>query len=397
MKLNKDLDSLGQYPFFYLRSLLSDIKKDDSEIIDLSIGEPKHSPPKECLQLLNQEADSLSKYPTSRGIDDLRKNYENWLKRRFRLNQNLELKENVLPLGGTREGIFSFVQSCINREKENPLVIVPNPFYKIYEGAAIMAGAECFYLNSIKENQFKPDFASIPEQALNDCQIMILCSPSNPTGYCLAEEDYLEVIRLAKKYNFILCSDECYIDIYPSNQSPPLGLLEFLEFNSDDPEYAVFHSLSKRSNLAGLRSGFIAGSEELIEKILLYRTYHGVTIPLPSQIASSWAWENEDHVQINRNAYDKKYDLSLEILNQFLNIERPPGSFYFWIETPGEDEDFAKRLFKKEAIIVLPGSYLGVEKEGINPGKGFVRIAVVHELEIIEKAMNAILNTFNSY
>tara|TARA_B100000945_G_scaffold195717_1_gene157359 strand:- start:1039 stop:2226 length:1188 start_codon:yes stop_codon:yes gene_type:complete len=395
--LNKDLDSLSQYPFYFLSKLLNDGNKVEPNSVNLSIGEPKHSPPQECLDIINEESKALSQYPTSKGIDRLRDSYERWLKRRFNIEPQTNLEQCVLPLGGTREGIFSFMQACIDRGQKNPTVIVPNPFYKIYEGAAKMAGAECFYLNSEKKNDFRPDFNSIPEEVLENCQLLILCSPSNPTGYCLTKEDYSEAIKLANEYNFIICSDECYVDIYPSHKEAPLGLLEFLEFNEADPKYAVFHSLSKRSNLAGLRSGFIVGSEELIEKVLLYRTYHGVTIPIPSQKASCWAWEDEMHVERNRLNYDKKYDLSLEIFSDFPQIKRPKGSFYFWIETPCSDEEFTKALYEKEKVIVLPGSYLGQKSLGINPGHGFIRVAVVHGIDIVEKSMISILNVLNSY
>ena len=395
--MNKDLDSLSQYPFYFLSKLLYVGNKVDPDSINLSIGEPKQSPPQECLDLIHKDSQALSQYPTSKGLDQLRDSYEGWLKRRFNLEPQTKLEQCVLPLGGTREGIFSFMQASIDRNQKKPTVIVPNPFYKIYEGAAKMAGADCFYLNSEKENDFRPDFNSIPEDVLENCQILILCSPSNPTGYCLTEKDYSEVIRLANKFNFIICSDECYVDIYPSDKKAPLGLLEFLKFDQTDPKFAVFHSLSKRSNLAGLRSGFIVGSEELIEKVLLYRTYHGVTIPIPSQKASIWAWEDELHVEQNRLNYDKKYDLSLEILSDYPHIRRPNGSFYFWIETPCSDEEFTQALYEREKVIVLPGSYLGQEKFGVNPGYGFIRVAVVHEIDTVEKSMISILNVLNSY
>ena len=272
--MNNQLNYLTEYPFQYLSNLLKEIKKEPEEIMGLHIGEPKGKAPEEALEVIFNNSDTFSKYPTSVGDFSLREAYCGWLSDRFSVNYiNPDL--NVLPLSGTREGIFSFIQCVIDTSKENPKVILPNPFYKIYEGAAIMAGAEPYYVNSEESNGFKPDFESIPESVWKDCQLLILCSPSNPTGYCLDKKEYRELLRKAEKYNFLLCSDECYIDIYETNTHPPTGLLECDDLSEPNSKSVVFHSLSKRSNLAGLRSGFICAGKEVIEKLSLYRTYHG--------------------------------------------------------------------------------------------------------------------------
>jgi len=242
----------------------------------------------------------------------------------------------------------------------------------------------------LEENNFKPNFDEVPEDVWKNCQLFILCSPSNPTGYCLEKEDYINLLNKAEKYDFLVCSDECYTDIYESSQAAPAGLLECCDVTQDNSKAVVFHSLSKRSNLAGLRSGFISANESVIRDLLLYRTYHGVTLSLPTQMASKWAWEDSAHVEKNRKDYDKKYEVAISALQDVPKISRPSGGFYFWLEVPCDDRVFAKKLYEESNVIVLPGSYLAVENKKVNPGKGFVRIAVVHDIEIIEEALSAI-------
>ena len=304
--MNKNLDSLTEYPFYFLRELLSTVENNAEETLGLHIGEPKSIPPKEALNLLNNNSDLYSKYPTSKGEYFLRESYCNWLKSRFGI-KSIDSEKNVLPIAGSREGIFSFIQATIDTSKKNPTVIIPNPFYKIYEGAATMAGAKTYYINSLEENNFKPNFEDVPEDIWKDCQLLILCSPSNPTGYCLGKEEYLYILDLADKFNFLVCSDECYTDIYESSEAPPPGLLEFCDVTEKNSKGVVFHSLSKRSNLAGLRSGFITANQSIINDLLLYRTYHGVTLSIPAQMASSWAWNDSSHVESNKKDYDQKY------------------------------------------------------------------------------------------
>lgn len=395
--MNYKLETLSEYPFYHLGNLLKDIVPSKNKPINLSIGEPKNLPPEEVLEILNLKSKTLSQYPTTKGTLEIRQSYCSWLFSRFGLVNPLDPNANVLPLSGTREGIFSFIQSLVDTSKENPLVVMPNPFYKIYEGAAHLAGASSFFVSSRPEDGFKPDFDSVPENIWNDCQLLILCSPSNPTGYCMSSEEYLKVLHLAEKFNFIVCSDECYVDIYPSNKPAPKGLLEFSDVTKKDSKAVVFHSLSKRSNLAGLRSGFICANKNLINKLLLYRTYHGPLIPIPTQTASAWAWSNKEHVEINRIDYDEKYKTALKEISPIHKVTRPEGSFYLWIKLPVDDLTFTKKLYEDHNVIVLPGSYLGVEKEGVNPGSNFIRVAIVHDNETVKKACMAINIVLNSF
>ena len=390
--MNKHLNSLTDYPFQYLSELLQGVESESNDLIGLHIGEPKGNPPEEALDIIKNGAKSYSKYPTSNGEDSLRESYCNWLVKRFSI-KDVDPKKNVLPVSGTREGIFSFIQSVIDTSQKNPKVILPNPFYKIYEGAAIMAGAEPYYVNSLEKEGFKPDFESIPERVWKDCQLLILCSPSNPTGYCLTKEEYELLLNKAEKYDFLLCSDECYIDIYKSSSKAPIGLLECDDITKKDSRSVVFHSLSKRSNLAGLRSGFICASEEIIKKLSLYRTYHGVTLSLPTQMASTWAWNDNKHVEENRIEYDKRYEAAISCLDSSENIIRPEGGFYIWLKLPCDDKDFAVSLYAKQGVLALPGSYLGKEIEKHNPGEGFLRLAVVHDIETVIKAFSAVNKT----
>ena len=390
--MNKHLNSLTEYPFQYLSELLQGVESESNDLIGLHIGEPKGNPPEEALDIIKNGAKSYSKYPTSNGEDSLRESYCNWLVKRFSI-KDVDPKKNVLPVSGTREGIFSFIQSVIDTSQKNPKVILPNPFYKIYEGAAIMAGAEPYYVNSLEREGFKPDFESIPERVWKDCQLLILCSPSNPTGYCLTKEEYKLLLDKAERYDFLLCSDECYIDIYKSSSKAPIGLLECDDITRRNSRSVVFHSLSKRSNLAGLRSGFICASEEIIKKLSLYRTYHGVTLSLPTQMASTWAWNDNKHVEENRIEYDKRYEAAISCLDSSENIMRPEGGFYIWLKLPCDDKDFAVSLYAKQGVLALPGSYLGKEIEKHNPGEGFLRLAVVHDIETVIKAFSAVNKT----
>ena len=393
--MNNYLNNLTEYPFYYLSQLLKDIKKSPNEITGLHIGEPKGNAPNEAISILNKNSSGYSRYPTSKGELSLRKAYTDWLSDRFSAN-NIDPEKHVLPVSGSREGIFSFIQAAIDTSKDNPVIMMPNPFYKIYEGAAIMAGAKPYYINSAHENGFKPNFNNIPEQVWQDCQLLILCSPSNPTGYCLDKEEYLLLINKAKQYDFLLCSDECYVDIYESSSKPPLGLLECDDITGDNSRSVVFHSLSKRSNLAGLRSGFVCAGEKVIEKLALYRTYHGVTLSLPTQMASSWAWKDRKHVEENRLEYDKKFDAAISYFDN-ADITRPEGGFYVWLKLPCNDEIFAKSLYKDTGILSLPGSYLGKEVDGVNPAKGFLRLAVVHDVDTIAFAFKAVSKTLSNF
>ena len=394
--MNNLLNSLTEYPFYYLAELLKDIKKEPEEIIGLHIGEPKGDAPREALEILNNHGDSYSKYPTSKGESFLRAAYTEWLSERFNA-YNVSPEKNVFPVSGTREGIFSFIQSAIDTSKKNPIIIMPNPFYKIYEGAAIMAGAKPYFVNSIESEDFKPNFNEVPDSVWQDCQLLILCSPSNPTGYCLSKEEYQVLLTKAEKFDFLLCADECYIDVYDSSISPPIGLLECEDISNIKSRSVVFHSLSKRSNLAGLRSGFVCASEETIKKLSLYRTYHGVTLSLPTQMASTWAWEDRNHVRENRLLYDERFEAAISCFDSSDNVIRPDGGFYIWLKLPCDDQLFAKSLYQDSGILSLPGSYLSKENEGINPGKGFLRLAVVHDVDTISNAFSEVSKKISDF
>ena len=395
--MNHQLETLSEYPFFHLNELLKRTKPKGDFPINLSIGEPKNTPPREALSLLNEYSELLSQYPTTKGTSELRESYVKYLNRRFDVINPVDPDKNVLPVSGTREGIFSFIQATLDTSKKNPTVVMPNPFYKIYEGATHLAGGKPYYVNSTEEGGFKPNFESISEKTWLDCQLLILCSPSNPTGYTMGKKEYLKVLELAEKYDFLVCSDECYIDLYPSSGEAPVGLIECCDLTNPGSRAVIFHSLSKRSNLAGLRSGFISANETVITKLLLYRTYHGATLSVPAQKASAWAWSNDAYVEDNRKNYDEKYAVALDQIDQKFNVTRPSGGFYFWIKLPVDDLTFTKELYQEHNVIVLPGSFLGVENKGQNPGSGFIRIAIVHDIETLRKAASCINKTLEYF
>lgn len=392
--MNPELDKLHPYPFEKLASLKSDVTPNQElEHIALSIGEPKHKAPEFVLEHLQQQLNGVSAYPLTKGIPELRQSITDWLTQRFNLPaESLNLEHHVIPVNGTREALFAFAQAVIDRNKE-PVIVMPNPFYQIYEGAAYLSGAEPFYINTTSENNYLPDFDSVSNDTWTRCQLLYICSPGNPTGAVIDKTTLQKLITLAEKYNFIIASDECYSEIYFDEGNPPVGLLEAAAEmgNTNYSRCVVFHSLSKRSNLPGLRSGFVAGDKNILAKFLKYRTYHGCAMPLHHQKASIKAWQDETHVKENRTIYQKKFTDVLEILTPVLDVKKPDASFYLWadlsLKTTFTDEDFAKGLFEKQNMTVLPGSYLSREAHGINPGKQHVRMALVASYdECIEAA-----------
>lgn len=388
--MNPELDKLHPYPFEKLAKLKNSVSANtELEHIALSIGEPKHQAPEFVLDYLRQDLSGVSAYPLTRGIPELRQTIVNWLTTRFKLPEaSLNPEQHVIPVNGTREALFSFAQAVIDRNK-NPLIVMPNPFYQIYEGAAYLAGAEPFYLNTTADNQYLPDFDTIDGKTWDRCQLLYICSPGNPTGAVIDKATLQKLITLAGKHDFIIASDECYSEIYFNEDNPPVGLLEAAAAmgNTDYSRCVVFHSLSKRSNLPGLRSGFVAGDKEVLAKFLKYRTYHGCAMPVHHQKASVKAWQDEQHVKDNRALYQKKFTAVLDIIGTKLDVKKPDASFYLWAKTPASDEDFAQNLFAQQNITVLPGSYLSREANGINPGYGHVRMALVASYdECIEAA-----------
>jgi N-succinyldiaminopimelate aminotransferase len=389
--MNPDLNQLHPYPFEKLAALKAAVTP-PAQLNDimLSIGEPKHEPPAFVLDTLVKNLGKLSNYPTTKGLPELREAIANWATKRFQLNPGtFTAEKNVLPVNGTREALFAFAQTIVNRNKPAPLIVSPNPFYQIYEGAALLSGAEPYFLNCTPENNFIPDFAAVPASVWERCQLLFICSPGNPTGAVMNSAQLKQLIALADQYDFVIASDECYSELYFDEQHPPIGLLQACaELGRDDfARCVVFHSLSKRSNLPGLRSGFVGGDAKILEKFLLYRTYHGCAMPVPTQLASVAAWQDESHVIDNREAYRQKFDAVLKILEGVLAVGKPDAGFYLWPKTPIKGEDFAQQLFAQQKVTVLPGSYLARTADGINPGEDYVRLALVAPLaECIQAA-----------
>lgn len=386
--MNPELDKLHPYPFEKLATLKKGITpKSDLGHIALSIGEPKHKAPEFVIQELQQQLNGVSAYPLTKGIPELRQTIASWLIQRFKLPESsLDPEQHVIPVNGTREALFAFAQAVIDRNHDPlnpPLIVMPNPFYQIYEGAAYLSGAEPYYMNTTSKNNYLPDFDAISDETWARCQLLFICSPGNPTGAVIDKTTLQKLVTLAEQHDFIIASDECYSEIYFDESIPPIGLLEAAAEmgNTDYSRCVVFHSLSKRSNLPGLRSGFVAGDKDVLAKFLKYRTYHGCAMPLHHQMASIKAWQDEQHVKENRALYQKKFTDVLEIIGSKLDVKKPDAGFYFWAKTPVSDEDFAKNLFAEQNITVLPGSYLSREAEGINPGEQHVRMALVAPYE----------------
>jgi len=386
--MNPNLAKLQPYPFEKLTALKASVKvSTDLPHIALSIGEPKHESPAFVKQAMIDNMDKLANYPTTKGLPELRTAIADWAKQRFALNE-LDANTQVLPVNGTREAIFAFTQAVIE-EKPDALVVSPNPFYQIYEGAAYLAGATPHYLPCLEENGFNPDFEAVSDDVWANTQILFLCSPGNPTGAVLSLEQLQALIKKADEFDFIVASDECYSEIYIDDVQAPVGLLQACsEIGRDDyKNCVVFHSLSKRSNLPGLRSGFVAGDAEVLAKFFQYRTYHGCAMSIPNQLASIAAWNDEEHVKENRRLYTQKFAAVLEILEPVMDVKQSDASFYLWAKTPINEEEFAQRLFAEQQVTVLPGSYLSRTVDGINPGANRIRLALVAEVdECIEAA-----------
>lgn len=388
--MNHALTQLQPYPFEKLRALLGSVKPAaDKRAIALSIGEPKHESPVFVAQAMADNLDKLAVYPSTIGLPALRQAIGQWCERRFGVPAGwLDADHHILPVNGTREALFAFTQAVVNRADDG-LVVSPNPFYQIYEGAALLAGATPHYLRCLESNGFNPDFDAVPAEVWKRCQILFLCSPGNPTGALVPMDTLKKLIALADEHDFVIAADECYSELYFDEDAPPPGLLTACAElgRSDFKRCVVFHSLSKRSNLPGLRSGFVAGDAEIIKPFLLYRTYHGCAMPVQTQLASIAAWQDEAHVRENRDQYRAKYDAVLDILQPVLDVQRPDGSFYLWAKVPGSDAEFTRDLFEAQHVTVVPGSYLSREVDGVNPGAGRVRMALVAPLaECIEAA-----------
>lgn len=388
--MNDALNQLQPYPFEKLRALLAGAQPpSDKPAIALSIGEPKHRSPAFVAEALSANLEKLAVYPSTLGIAELREAIANWCSQRFNLPAGtLDPARHILPVNGTREALFAFTQTVVQRGVDG-LVISPNPFYQIYEGAALLAGAQPHYLACLEQHGFNPDFDAVPADVWQRCQILFLCSPGNPTGALIPLATLKHLIQLADEYDFVIAADECYSELYFDELNPPAGLLTACaELGRNDfKRCVVFHSLSKRSNLPGLRSGFVAGDADILKSFLLYRTYHGCAMPVQTQLASIAAWNDEQHVKANRELYREKFDAVLAILDGVLDVQRPDGGFYLWAKTPMDDETFTRELFAREHVTVVPGSYLSRSVDGSNPGAGRVRMALVAPLaECVEAA-----------
>ncbi|OOZ37111.1 succinyldiaminopimelate transaminase [Solemya velesiana gill symbiont] len=388
--MNPSLDKLQPYPFQKLATLKAGVTPpEELNHIPLSIGEPKHKTPVFIRDALHDNLHGVATYSATKGTPELRQAITDWLIKRYDLPpESLDIERHVLPVNGTREALFAFAQAAVDASRQ-PQVLMPNPFYQIYEGAALLAGAEPVFLSCTDENNFLPDFDGISPGTWKRCQLLYLCSPGNPTGAVADMATLQRLINLAEEHDFIIASDECYSEIYLDEENPPPGLLQAAAEmgNTEYRRCIVFNSLSKRSSVPGLRSGFVAGDADLINPFFLYRTYHGCAMPTHHQAASIKAWSDEQHAEENRSLYRKKLEAAHDILYDVLPVERAAAGFYLWPETPVSDTEFARGLFAQQNVTVLPGSFLSREVDGMNPGSHRVRMALVAPLdECVEAA-----------
>ena len=387
--MNQNLNKLQPYPFQRLRDLFKGITPNAHyKPINLSIGEPKHDTPALIKAALVDNLAGLATYPTTAGVPELRQAIANWATRRYGIPM-LDIDKEIIPVNGSREALFAFAQAVINTKKvANPIVICPNPFYQIYEGAAFLAGAEPYFLNTLPENQHAMDFDSVPVEVWNRTQLVYVCSPGNPSGKVMSLDQWKQIFELSDKYGFVIAADECYSEIYFDEAIKPLGAFEAAQkLGRDYSHLVVFSSLSKRSNVPGMRSGFVAGDAKILEQFLLYRTYHGCAMSPSVQSASIAAWNDEAHVIENRRLYAEKFKRVTPMLEGLLAVEMPDAAFYLWARSKESDTETAIRLYRDLNITVLPGSFLARDAHGINPGKNFIRLALVASLdECIEAA-----------
>lgn len=388
--MNPALARLRPYPFEQLRTLLAGARPPANlPHISMSIGEPRHTPPRFVLDALTRNLEGVGSYPATLGLPQFRAAAAGWLTRRFRLPAgSVNPDTMLLPVNGTREALFAFAQAVTDVEKD-PLIVMPNPFYQIYEGAALLAGAQPYFMgNAPGEQAGLPDLDGVPDEVWRRCQLLFLCSPGNPTGTVASIEYLRRALELADRYDFTVASDECYSEIYLDESKPPPGLLQaaLAAGHSAFERCVVFHSLSKRSSVPGLRSGFVAGDARLIKPFLLYRTYHGCAMPLPTQLASIPAWNDDAHVVENRDLYRQKFAAVLPILRDVMEVESPQASFYLWPQVEN-DERFTRELFERKHVTILPGSYIARDMPQGNPGRGRVRISLVANVpECVEAA-----------
>ncbi len=389
--MNPDLNRLQPYPFQKLAALFREVTPNPAcRAISLHIGEPRHATPQFIKDALIGGLGGLANYPTTAGSDALRGSIATWLQRRYAIPA-LDAKTQVLPVNGSREALFAFAQAVIDHTRDQPAVVCPNPFYQIYEGAALLAGATPYFLNTLPEDNYALNFDQLPEDTWKRTQLIYVCSPGNPTGRVMPLAEWKTLFEMSDRYGFVIASDECYSEIY--FDTPPLGALQAAQQlgRSDYRNLVVFSSLSKRSNVPGMRSGFVAGDAKILEKFTLYRTYHGCAMNPAVQAASAAAWQDEEHVAENRRLYAEKFSRVVDILKPVLPVALPDASFYLWLRVPVADALFAQHLYRDYNVSVLPGSFLARSAEGANPGENFVRIALVAELnETLEAAQRIV-------
>jgi N-succinyldiaminopimelate aminotransferase len=381
--MNQNMNLLQPYPFQRLRTLFADITPNPQYTpVNLSIGEPKHKTPEIIQASFIKSIAGLANYPTTKGSLDLRQAIADWAMRRYHIPM-LDVENEIIPVNGSREALFALAQAVIDTTKPNPVVISPNPFYQIYEGAALLAGAEPYFINTLSDNDYAMDFTEVPVTILNRTQLVYVCSPGNPSGKVMSLNDWKTLFSLSDQYGFIIAADECYSEIYFDEENPPIGALQAAHLlGRDYTRLIAFSSLSKRSNVPGMRSGFVAGDAGIIEKFLLYRTYHGCAMNPAAQAASIAAWNDEAHVIENRRLYTEKFNTIAPMLNKvWPKVKMPDAAFYLWVQTDEPDTEVARWLYADLNITVLPGSYLARQAHGMNPGEGFVRMALVATLE----------------
>lgn len=380
--MNPRLDTLQPYPFEKLRALLAQSNPAASGLrpINLSIGEPKHPAPECVKSAIIGGLDGLSVYPPTKGDPKLRQAISQWIGKRYGIPCP-DPETQILPALGSREALFAFGQVVLDSSKDG-LVVCPNPFYQIYEGAALLGGATPYYVNSDPAKNFRCDWTTVPASVWARTQLLFVCSPGNPAGNVMPLADWKVLFDLSDKYGFAIASDECYSEIYLDENNPPLGGMQAAHLlgRTDFRHLISFSSLSKRSNVPGMRSGFVAGDANLISKFLLYRTYHGSALSPVVSTASIAAWNDEAHVIQNREQYRAKFDAVLPILKPVLEVDRPDASFYLWAGTPGPDDVFVRDLLTHTNVTLLPGSYVGRTVDGVNPGLNRIRIALVAPL-----------------
>ena len=385
--MNSRLAGLQPYPFQKLAELTRGLTPPSGKsAIRLSMGEPQHAAPPFVLEALTANLDGLSRYPVTKASSELRQAIAGWANRRFKLDKApLDPERHVLPCAGTREALFSIAQAVIDRRAhaEQPVVIMPNPFYQIYEGAALLAGARPYFLNTVADNHYRMDFARVPAEVWQQVQLVYICSPGNPTGTVLQHADLAHILELAERHDFLIASDECYSELYFDERNPPPGLLQVAHDLgiADYRRCLVFHSLFEAFQPARpafrLRRRRWRGTRQYFQ----YRTYQGCALPPPTQAASISAWNDEAHVRANREQYRAKFAAVLEILAPVMQVEKPEAGFYLWPETPRDDETFTRELYARENVLVLPGSYLSRDAQGTNPGRKRVRLALVASLD----------------